>query len=53
MVKIDSGLLTSSQLHVDHLPVWYVTLQGKPDQTEYVFIDATNGRVLWQFGTAP
>lgn len=52
-VKIDSGLLTSSQLRLDRRPVWYVTMHGKPDQTEYMFIDASNGRVLWQFGTAP
>jgi hypothetical protein len=52
-VQADSGLLTWPQHRLDHKEVWLVRLSQAEGaaRTEYVFIDASSGSVIWKLGT--
>jgi hypothetical protein len=52
VVTAETGILTWQQSRIDHRQVWLVSLAVASTDvpTEYVFVDANDGIVLWQFG---
>jgi len=53
VVQADSGLLTWPQYGLDREEVWLVRVSQADGaaRTEYVFIDASSGLVIWKLGT--
>ena len=52
VVTAQTGILTWQQSRIDHREVWLVSLAVAAGDvpTEYLFVDANNGSVLWKFG---